>query len=217
MNVIKEDPATRTKVAAKWADELADIKIEDFGELTWANQLPKCEQDEIKRMLIQGYSFVEIAEETGHSETTVWKYRQELVRKGIKVGVLPPPYERKDIPYERETEIKMLTWTWGICSLDEQVGEIGRQRYDYFATTTLTPLDELIQREKDVEQDEFMKWLRSWIRGLPDRDAETAENLMYGAEVTEDDLKFLRGEAMQLFNKEPAAYKWTQENKKELK
>jgi hypothetical protein len=79
-----------------------------------------------------------------------------------------PPYERPDIPNERETEIPLLTKSRFIKSLDESFGDDDRTGYYFIPSNTLTPLELLLLKE-DIESEEnkdreqrIVEWNR-WV------------------------------------------------------
>lgn len=61
-------------------------------------------------------------------------------------------YERKEIDYEKETELPMLTWQRFILSLDEDVEETN-SRHETIPGRFLSPLELLIEKEENVERE----------------------------------------------------------------
>lgn len=195
-NKITED------VKSKWRHELRDVKKEELDIKSHAS-LDEVDAEVVRKMLRDGFTSREIAEETGHSKSTILRYRKSLLEKGGRIRTNIPPYERKDIPYEQETEIKMLLWRWGVYSLDEPTGEYGRERHSFFPSTHPSPVDELIAKEEQQSfYDDFIKWLRSWRRSLPSELATICNEIMYGdGRVTVDELEAVRTRAFKLFLK----------------
>lgn len=181
----------------RWKQELSDVKAEDLGRTF--HSLAEVEAEVVRRMIRDGFSSREIAEETEHSKSTVQRYRTALLKKGGKIRGAETPYERKDIPYEKETEVTMLLWRWGVYSLDEEAGECERQRHEAFASASPAPDEELMSREHQQERDDYFKWIRSWVSGLPGRASDCAQRLMYCDDVTDDDMMFLRHEVARIF------------------
>lgn len=78
-----------------------------------------------------------------------------------------PRYERPDIPYERETEIKMLLWQRHVSALDAPLfdGET-MTMHDKFCCGVLNPLEILMLKEQEESEEELerQKRIQEWQR-----------------------------------------------------
>jgi hypothetical protein len=77
-----------------------------------------------------------------------------------------PAYERREIPYERETDIPLLANQRRMILLDAPVGDSERSGHEMFGNNSLTPLEILLLKE-EMESEEWQekdRRIQEWNR-----------------------------------------------------
>lgn len=183
----------------KWADELKDVE----AEIVVGTTFPKSHVDEVVQLLKAGLTCEEVALDMSMSASTVSRIREMVLGlKGANSHLeTRPPYERKDIPYEKETELPMLLSGWWTKSFDEPMGETERSLHEGIESSFLTPVQELIDREYEDEQIDFKRCLKSWIDDLTPKAKRVAQDILDNEPVTNEEREMVKAEALLIFDK----------------
>lgn len=183
----------------KWQEELSKIDASQVDVSSAAKgEVSVQDKKDIVDLLKSGLSCAEIAIDLGKSETTITNWRTKLLGDEWRPK---PAYERKNIPYEFETQVKMLSWSWGHSSMDESRGETEQSYHDTLPSTYRTPLEELMEQEDEVAGLDFYQWVKAWIWDLTPNAARIAKNILDGDPVTDEEKSIVKAEALLLFKK----------------